>query len=227
MANDFGFDELGGFESGISTDDIDNSSTTESNGFGDFGDFGNTGTQPSNTGSASGDKKSVIKTASIAIGVSVVIIISAFAVMSMMQHSAAKPSSSTTAVKQASVSNQNITGNSPVVLNNSPVVTAPVSVASTSNWKEFSSSSRINFNANYIDSIFTVVSVKNYVEVVDNENNLMVKTIVSGSLSGFIGTYELELPYSKGSQLLTGNNFSVKVQLGKYDDKVVVGEVKY
>ena len=95
------------------------------------------------------------------------------------------------------------------------------------NWKSFESSKDIEFNKEYVSSIFTVISTSNYVKLANDEREIMVKTVVTGSLSGFTGTYEIEVPYSKGSQLLAGNTFDVEVQIGKYGEKIVVGEIVY
>ena len=215
MADNFGFDEFDGFESGIDTSGLDESIVTESDS---FGGFENANGPIDNTG---GDKRGVIKTAAIAIAVSAVIIVGAFVVMRLVQDKVKEPSVVNKAVGQVEQSTKTVE-ETPTQVEKTPTV-----VQNTLVWKEFSSSDKINFTEEYVDSIFTVVNMKNYVKIVDIESNLMVKTVVSGSLSGFIGTYELILPYNKASHLLTGNSFNVRVQLGKFNDKVVVGEIKY
>ena len=75
--------------------------------------------------------------------------------------------------------------------------------------------------------MFTVTNIKNYVKVIDSESNLMIKTILKGSLSGFLGMYELEVPYNKGKLLNLGTSFKVKVQVGTYKDRVIIGDIEY
>lgn len=226
--DNFDFDNLDDFDSGISESDF-GGTDNQSN---DFGGFDSTTNQVENT---QGDKKAVMKTAIIAIIIGLVIIASAFMVMRVIQGKAKQASPGASGDNKnipkvtENVNNGNAVGNN----NNEAVNNASSQnqnqqvVEDTSGWKAFTTADNINFNTEYVDSIFTVTNIKNYVKIVDSESNLIVKTILTGSLSGFIGTYELELPYSKGSQLLAGNSFKVKVQLGKFNNKVVVGEIKY
>lgn len=97
-----------------------------------------------------------------------------------------------------------------------------------SSWVEFSTTDgEIRFDEEYVDCIFTIIDIRHFVKVVDNEGGLALKSILSGNLSGFMGIYELNIPYSKGVQLKRGNKFEVVVELGEYGNKVVVGEINY
>lgn len=96
-----------------------------------------------------------------------------------------------------------------------------------SNWSSFSTADGMTFFDEYVSSVFTVTSITHYTKVIEGENNLMVKTVLTGALNGFNGAYELEIPYSKGCLLSVGNHFDVEVQVGSYGDKVVIGEIRY
>jgi len=69
-----------------------------------------------------------------------------------------------------------------------------------------------------IDSTFTVTAVKHYVKVMLNDE-LVMKTVAQGSLSGFGGTYSIELPYR---ELKVGDKFSLPVKVGEYKGKSVI-----
>lgn len=94
-------------------------------------------------------------------------------------------------------------------------------------WQEFNGENSIEFSETLVNSIFTVTGIKHYVQSVDIHGNIAVKSILTGTLSGYVGTYELEIPYSKGSRLVLGSSFDVKVEVGEFDGRIVVGEIRY
>lgn len=114
----------------------------------------------------------------------------------------------------------NTTGNQQVVITN------PNNI-SKDNWIEIGASEqeKIKFNNEYSTLQFTITSVTHKAKY--SGNTLVVKTVVSGSLSGLNGTYEIELPFNIGSSLSIGNILNVEVLLGSYNDKIVVGEIKF
>lgn len=93
-------------------------------------------------------------------------------------------------------------------------------------WIEFSGASEeIYFSETPIETTFTVTKVRNYVKVTSVNNDIMLKTVATGSLSGYNGTYEVELPYNKGSLLQPGAVLKVSIQVGEYGGSSVVGEI--
>lgn len=211
MDDDFNFDEdsFGDFDQGI-----DDSAFS---GFEEATDSDTSNFDTSNQEDGELDNKSIIKTSIIMIAVGIVVITIGFMAMRLLQKKITSKANEPVQQTQTVEKQPNV---------NSEVRQSVIK--ETSDWKEFTSkNTKVVFNEEYIDCIFTITNVKNYVKVISSESNLVMKTVVTGNISGFNGTYELEIPYSKGSQLLIGNTFSVKVELGKYDDKVVVGEIKY
>lgn len=94
-------------------------------------------------------------------------------------------------------------------------------------WTVITDSEDVQFNEEYSDMVFTITGIEHRARVVDTNNNLVVITNIQGSISGLPGTYELNVPYDKGVKLVVGRSFTVHVQLGTYNDKTVVGEIKY
>lgn len=124
------------------------------------------------------------------------------------------------------VETQKIDNKNNAINTQTPVVNNPIT-SNQNDWKEFTGSQSIEYIENLIDSTFSITSIKNYVKIVD-EYNLEMKTIISGAMSGFTGTYEIELPYSKGKLLNIGDKFSVQVKTGKYNDgRLIVDEIIY
>jgi len=93
-------------------------------------------------------------------------------------------------------------------------------------WKQFTGDTSIVFNDEYTTLKFTVTDIDHFAASVDS-SSIAVKTVLTGSLSGMTGRYELVVPYSKGSKLSVGKSFDVNVQIGTYGDKVVVGDISY
>lgn len=205
--DDFNFDDeaddgFGDFGSNTS-DDFTNPS--QGNGNSDFGDFGS---QVQTADEVSGGKSNIVKQAIIIVIIAAVVILLAFGIVKWLTSGGDKPKDEKVDPPQGNVvqENQNSTSNS---------------------WVKFSGADNLTFNENYVASTFTVTAINHYVKVVDGESNLEVKTVLTGTLSGFIGTYELEVPYSKGCRLSIGNYFNVEVQVGSSNEKTVVGEIKY
>lgn len=94
-------------------------------------------------------------------------------------------------------------------------------------WVEIDNKQEIKFNKNKKELIFTVTKINHFAKKVGVNDNLVIKTTLTGSLSGLTGSYSLDVPYSKGSKLVVGDEFTVLVELGTYNKKTVVGEISY
>lgn len=75
-----------------------------------------------------------------------------------------------------------------------------------------------------VSGVFTVTSVKHMAR--SNGNETEVKTIVSGSISGLTGKYELELPYSLARFLTVGNTLKLKYKIGQINGNSIVSDLK-
>lgn len=162
------------------------------------------------------------KTAIFTIICGIILIVVIFIVVNLLSNASDKPSSYNNSINTESEHSESSEYNS----NNQSV---SQDTSSNSGWTAFEdTNSEITFNEDYIDSIFTVTSHKNYVKIVDNKNNILVKTVLIGALSGYTGTYEIEVPYSMGSLVADGMSFEVKVQIGVTNSgQRVVGDIKY
>ena len=94
-------------------------------------------------------------------------------------------------------------------------------------WTMFDGNANISFENQKRDLVFTVSGIRHYVATVDSMGTLVVKSTLTGSLSGMAGTYYLDVPYSKGIKLVVGDEFAVHVQMGAYNGKSVVGEISF
>lgn len=98
---------------------------------------------------------------------------------------------------------------------------------SGSEWKEFSENAKdIGFEPNIVETVFTVTNISNYVSKVNSNGDLRVKTIATGSIDGFRGTFQIELPYDKGSLIGPGTELDVAVSVGSYGENIIVGEIE-
>ena len=96
-----------------------------------------------------------------------------------------------------------------------------------SGWVSFNGDNEVDFNG-YTELSFTVTSINHFAKVVSN-NNIMVKTVLTGSISGLNGVYEMTVPYDKGSKLYVGATFDISTQLGTTSngDIVVIGDIQF
>lgn len=99
-----------------------------------------------------------------------------------------------------------------------------VNNVSNSNWTEIDGQQDIG-NVSEVEATFTVTSIKHVAR--SNSNEMEVMTRLQGSMSGFTGTYEVDVPYSKGVKLNIGDTFKVSVNTGRYGDKTVVDGIDY
>ena len=181
----------------------------------DMGDFG---AEAQTADEVSSDKASIVKQAIIIIVIGAILALLTFCIIREVKGGSDKP-------KDTVKNNQ--TTQEEVVNNNQSNNTNSSNNTNHDAWASFKSDDSIYFDSDFISSTFNITDIKHYVKVLEVENSLMVKTVLTGTLDGFRGTYELEVPYSKGCQLSTGKSFHVEVQQGSYGDNKVVGEIKY
>ena len=220
------------FDSGFETNNLSNNGTYGSNDFPD--------TPAQDPGSLS--KKSYIM---IAVGVVIVIIVIIIASavnksMRKKQNVAEQQTQTQTVVQQQPVqqkvnadeimgSTQEKVESQPVQQENSNIVINNVKEGGTV-WTEITSSENVVFNENTTEMTFTVTGITHKARAVDASETLVVKTTLTGSISGLPGTYELDIPYDKGVKIESlgiGTQFTVHVQLGSYNGRTVVGNITY
>lgn len=219
--DDFNFSDSDMDLDGFSDDDslFGDSSGNQSNNGNDnddsdneFGNFGNdTDTNDSQTAD-SVDRVSMIKQCAIILAVAIMLIVIAFTIIS-----------------KATGKGKNKTDDAQQIMNNnqSQIVQQAGNGTSNNGWSKLTDKPNISFNQDLITTSFTITDIKHYAKVVDNDKNLIMKTVLTGSLDGFTGTYEIEVPYSKGYLLSIGSHFNVYVGVGEYKGKRVVGEISY
>lgn len=190
---------------GASDDDFDFPSDNGNETQEDYSDF----ESAAQTAEISEGKSTVIKQAAIIAVIGIILILVAIVLVRALTGGSKKPKNEVT---QPS----------------SSYVQQPVSNQSSDEWSSFTKADGITYTDNYISSKFVITGIKHYVKVIDKENNLlMIKTTLTGTLNGFNGTYTLDVPYSKGSLLYVGNMFNVEVKVGEYNGKQIIDEIRY
>lgn len=178
------------------------------------------------------------KTALIAIGVGVGILTLVFILASVLLNKDKEEDKPTGQVTHnvtsvdpnASGNNQGETsGDANAIMNDGPKRTQnnQVSASSSNDWVRLDDSSGISFNKDYSSLQFTITGIEHYALRTDPNGNLEVRTELTGSISGYAGTYKLIVPYSKGCQLKTGMTFDVNVQVGEFKGKSVIGDIVF
>lgn len=179
--------------------------------------------------------KSTKKTALIAIGLGVGGLILVLIIASLLNNAVKNKKSDTQVESQVIAENSNVNVDNIMQENNQYVEQPSTNTQTTVTnvvqdefvWSTITDSEQVTFNNEYTDMVFTVTGIEHRARAVDANNNLLVKTTLTGSVSGLSGTYQLDVPYNKGIKLVVGNSFNVHVQLGSYNGKTVVGEIKY
>lgn len=229
-STDFGSDSSTDFGSDSMFNDSSNDNNTDDSDNQFSGVLDNMDNQNNFEDNAS-EQGSVKKTSLIMIAVGVIAIIGVVLIAGAVSRSknktnietgqqASQDSNSTSGSNKDSVMSNNTNENT-----NNNVITNKVDNEFT--WTIITNSENVQFNDEYSDMIFTVTKIEHKARVVDTNNNLVIKTTIQGSISGLPGTYELDIPYDKGIKLVVGDNFTVHVKLGTYNEKTVVGEIQY
>lgn len=222
-----GFDDFGDFSDfGESSSDAmtpDSSSSNQDTDLLDFSDssvLNNTNTNESNKG--------LKKTAIVTICIGVVVIVAVILIASALGK---KDDKLDEVVNNSTNSNnyhtqQDNNTNEIMQSSNNNEYSTQVSTNNTNKeWTEITDKENIEFNKTYSNLVFTVTNIKHYAKLTDN--TLVVKTELTGSISGMSGTYKLDVPYNKGVKLNIGNEFNVSVLIGSFNGKNVVGDIKY
>lgn len=166
-------------------------------------------------------KKSVTKTALIAIAIGVVGLIVVLCIAGAVGKS--KENENTSVQNNTSSSQVNINNNT----NNNNVVVENNTTNTESSWVIISNTENVDFNTEYKNLTFLITGIEHYAKRVDAKGDLMLKTTLTGSLSGLSGVYNLDVPYNKGVKLSVGDEFTVQVLIGSYSGKSVVGDIVY
>ena len=217
MADDFNFnfDDSDGFDIGDSSQNYQgdlgigdpNNQSGSDNEFGDF--MQDSGDDIQRVDEPTQDKSTVIKTAAILIVVAIMLIAIVFKFIggSGKHKDSDTKSDGTQQVEQINNSNSNEGTNS-----NNWILTDVAKDA-------------VQFNDDTVKSRFQITGIKHYAKTVDGNNNLAMKTVLVGTLDGINGTFEMEVAYSRGRHLKLGMDFPVRVEMGSYNGKSVVGEI--
>lgn len=223
--NDFdSFDEDDSFGNSNKQSESNNNFGSDSDGFGseisdfeksgieEFGDsdFGGTSQfETKSTEDGKSDTKSLKMKAGIMVAVGFVVLVGAVAVVSRLNKG-----SDTTEI--SNVTSVSVTSK------------AVQETASESNnkggWVELDKSTK--FTEKEVKLNFTVTDIKHYARAIDN-GTLETKTVLNGSISGFAGTYILDVPFMKGVKLTVGDSFEVTVYVGDYNGKSIIDSIRY
>ncbi len=83
----------------------------------------------------------------------------------------------------------------------------------------------IKFYDTYEENTFSIENIERVGR--QNGNSIEVIAILTGTLSNHTGTYQIRIPYNKSKGLKIGQQFNVYVQIGKYKDINIIGEIRY
>lgn len=92
-------------------------------------------------------------------------------------------------------------------------------------WTEIGDSEQVLFAGERVESMFTVTKIRHLARVTSGE--IEIKTELTGTLSGYTGTYKLYVPYDKGTSINVGNSFKVSLLVGEYGENTVIGDIDY
>ena len=77
------------------------------------------------------------------------------------------------------------------------------------------------------EGTFTITGIRHYAKIVDDLGTVTLVSRITGSISGLSGTFDLEIPYSKGIRLNIGNVFSIKYKIGEKSEKQIIYDIDY
>lgn len=208
----------------------------------DFGEDDLSNEESFQNGEAPSDPKVTRKVAFITIGCGLLLIFVLFLVVGFFNKGNSSKgvesvSTSSTSSLAAGVQSQGQTQSDGSQLQQNPQTQQGVSIeefapseqgSSTSDegWTEFDEYSGVEWADSTLSSSFTLTSKRNLLRSV-GDSAYEMKTVLTGSLSGFNGSFEIEVPYSIGSRLPIGSVINAEVKYGTDSEsgKMVVEKV--
>ena len=94
-------------------------------------------------------------------------------------------------------------------------------------WVEFK---RDNLNLIFdrtIEGLFTITDIKHYAKVTAKSEEVYLKSILKGCISGLEGTYEIEVPYNAGRYLNIGDSLKIRYVLVVEENIKFIDKVEY
>ena len=239
--NDSGFDDFDDF----GFDDSDSSSVNTDNSE-SLDDFSNSDDVLSGDDTVSGgamaspDSGGLKKTAVIMIIIGVIVVIGVFCLARVILNKDKESKPQETPSTITSVATQEPVPQTTVNAQELMGGNKPQSNTGTNN--NVGSNNIENYNDNYWISIdgkdqivfsepqevkFHITDIKHYIAKAEGSDNYIVKSTLQGSISGYSGTFHLDVPYEKGVQLLVGQEFTAYITIGTWNGKTVIGEISY
>lgn len=99
-----------------------------------------------------------------------------------------------------------------------------VSSENSDGWIKFTSTDGLTFEDS-AESSFTITNIEYFAKVVNSQNDKIVKCVLKGNISGLVGTYEIEIPYSESLNLSIGNILNVRYTYHVANNIVILGEI--
>lgn len=108
--------------------------------------------------------------------------------------------------------------------NSKPVENTQGQENTINNWVSLSGDDNVNF-VKLVKSNITITDKSSF--ALQNKDTIQLKTIISGNISGLIGTYEIEVSYSQGLKINIGDTKDIEYELGEYgaNKTKVVGKI--
>lgn len=182
-------------------------------------------------------KKGFKKTGLIVCGVALIVVIFAVVLMSAVSSKKANPTQTQTTTQEMKANpNEVVTlpgsqQQQTQAQQEQPTQTAQTQIVEKDpyDWQEVTlTTDDTNFGDTMLDGTFTVTDVKIYARKTDTTaNNLQLKGVLTGSISGLPGTYTLELPADTAVQVKVGMSFTIQYQLRDMNGSKIVGNILY
>ena len=241
MDDDFDLDnfDIDGGSDGFDPDDFDNLDSSD-DGLEELNNSAGGNNRDSSIRDAINNSQSPKKTALVVIACGVIIIALVFGIFAIINKISSKedavpeieyPGSEVPTVESTENTQvaEPIQQTTPATVTDTPPVSSNSVVDLNSGWIEFGAlDDVITFNDELTETTFTVTGKKYYVRAF-GDSNLVMRTVISGILSGFNGTYEIDVPISIAyNGINIGDVLNVKVHWGsKSDGKIVVDNIVY
>lgn len=100
------------------------------------------------------------------------------------------------------------------------------SIKNKEEWIEFSDTLNMQFES-IADADFTVTNIQNFVKVTSSRGDKMLRSVVTGNITGLAGEYEAEMAYDIASKLQVGTVIKIKYRYTMSDENVTIGEILF
>lgn len=231
--DDFEFDSVDDFDSDFEDNSLDESDDMYEDTSDNFDDFeedsldDTENNEDSSVDENEAERKKSKRVAIMAVVAGLVVLVLCFGVGRIAKNKRIADSNKSSVVSTEQKSNKvsKDTDSKKVVEEKKQVNTSDNKGSSQGSWVEIEYDNELKFKGPVYGD-FTVVSIKSYGKLINENGDKIIKTIAKGNISGLVGYYEIDIPYNKAGSIPVGTVLKVSYNIVDKESGYIIDNLK-